>query len=150
MSDLLRDALEASLEETDAECVARLAQAADARPLALEPGLDAGIIVAWRDLRRLTALALEALERRHAAPPPQVGAKGRLIRLVDTDGQARLTATIEFESEDDLRRAGPMIASAVVIEPLIELSAANESGEGSPHNGVSASARTAATESSDA
>jgi len=133
MTDL-RDQLRASAAaaiEDDGDFVEVIRAYIDARPLS-EPGL--GVLIEGDAAARLVRLANEALRsRRTPEAPPQIGAKGRLVALVDRDDRARLIAEIEFSDEDALRQAGALIACAVSIEPVFDTDAANEStpGQGS-------------------
>lgn len=136
MSDLETQLRASLLDDSadDADFIADARAFIDARPLSE----DVGLTISGNAAARLVRLAEEALRSRHALEaPPQVGAKGRLVALLDQDDRARLIAHVEFDDEDQLRRAGAMIAADVSIEPVFATEAANEStpGQGSPQNG---------------
>jgi hypothetical protein len=68
------------------------------------------------------------------APPSQF-ARGTLVAAIAGDDRGRLTAIVEFNDEDELRRAAGWIAGDVHIEQAPpQLKAANEDlqGEESP------------------
>lgn len=110
----------------DADFVADMRSLVDARPL----HEDATLAMPGDEAARLVRLAEESLRlRAKLAAGAPAGPRGFLVKLDSQDGRGRMTALIEFNDEDELRRAGAWLAAVVVIAPAPPRDvAANEGG----------------------